>query len=280
MSEVKQQRRVAAHRARNVAYDHNVGRPFPLAGMDQRNAAPSCSERRTQGGPHVDLSASGVSSEAPGGNQGQVRSQCRHRRLRLRNLLLAHLLEVFRAQHFTRRPGEDRIPVGLPWRGRRHHHWWTSRRERVGESSSELRVRPHARFLVGAHRPSRREEQTRRVPEGPERPVENVPIRDPVHEHRVQSPVEVAPPPDADRSHRFRGRHQMPRADREPAGSQQAAEVHEVLEQLALAGSPRLHMSAHRALRAAAPRAPRRRRSRRECAPPRRGAPWRCRPGT
>ena len=71
-------------------------------------------------------------------------------------------------------------------------------------------------------------EQLRVAPEDVEALVEQLALVAPVHEHRVQRPVEILAAPEAHRLDRPQRLQHPPRPDRQPGRAQGAGEVHHV----------------------------------------------------
>ena len=213
-------------------------------------------------------------------NRRQERTHRRHRRLGAGDLLLAHLLEVLLAQDLAGGPGEH--GVGLHPRRLRRGRLPAGERggQRLREPAAELAARQRLGPALGQRQSAEPLEQSRTAPEDVESLIEDLAVRDPVHEPRVQGPVEVLPVLDADRPHGLRGRHDVSRPDPHSAGSQHPGEAHEVREQQTAAPPARGPGGAHPPLRPARPRPAARHRSPRGFAPPRCRGSSRCRPGT
>jgi hypothetical protein len=244
MQEVQQHARIAAHRAGNVAQDHQLrgalATPAPRERDPPLPGAHRAAERATQ----VDASPAGVRPPAAGVLPRELEAHRADRAASDLDLLGAHLLEVARLEQLLPRPGEEDVDARLGFRPLRSRGPDARARGVAHAPISRpplLRLGPlDAREQVGELG-----ERARRVaPEDLERPPEDLVLVAAAHQHRVERPKEVLP---AGEPHRLDGPHGVQRAtgaDTHAGVPQKPHEADQVREELAADRTAAAHTGA------------------------------------
>ena len=226
--------------------------PALVGQVDHRAATAQALAQRPA---EVDPPAARIGNETPGPDRLDRQPHALDQGLGRGDLGRGHLLEVLALQDLPLGKAER----GVELDGRRLGilgHLTLARlflgTEGVGEAPAQLLLIRPVELDLGQQQLHHPLEQIGLAPEDVERLVEQLALVAAVDEHRMQRPVEVAAPAEADRLQRAQAIEHLARPDRQPRRPERTGEMHDVdrepprLEPLALRRSPLTAPPTHR----------------------------------